>query len=125
MPIYEYECKKCGVFDYEHSMAARPLARCPRCRSKVTKLISASAFHLKGGGWYADGYDRKKSAGDADASSGAEAKPGAEAKAEAPGAATTSPPAADKPPTPPSPTPAGGSKKKGSKSGRSGKSAAA
>lgn len=59
MPIYEYECRKCGVFDYEQSIADRPLARCPKCRSKVTKLISASAFHLKGGGWYADGYDRK------------------------------------------------------------------
>lgn len=59
MPIYEYECRKCGVFDYEQSIADRPLARCPKCRSKVTKLISASAFHLKGGGWYADGYHRK------------------------------------------------------------------
>ena len=62
MPIYEYECRKCGVFDYEQSIADRPLAKCPKCRSKVTKLISASAFHLKGGGWYADGYDRKASA---------------------------------------------------------------
>jgi len=59
VPIYEYECRKCGVFDYEQSIADRPLARCPRCRSKVSKLISATAFHLKGGGWYADGYDRK------------------------------------------------------------------
>ena len=62
MPIYEYECRKCGVFDYEQSIADRPLARCPKCRSKVTKLISASAFHLKGGGWYSDGYDRKAGA---------------------------------------------------------------
>jgi putative FmdB family regulatory protein len=59
VPIYEYECRKCGVFDYEQSIADRPLAKCPKCRSKVTKLISASAFHLKGGGWYADGYNRK------------------------------------------------------------------
>jgi putative FmdB family regulatory protein len=62
VPIYEYECRKCGVFDYEQSIADRPLARCPKCRSKVTKLISASAFHLKGGGWYSDGYDRKAGA---------------------------------------------------------------
>jgi len=63
VPIYEYECGKCGVFDYQQSIADRPLGRCPKCRSKVTKLISASAFHLKGGGWYADGYDRKARAG--------------------------------------------------------------
>jgi putative FmdB family regulatory protein len=62
VPIYEYECRKCGVFDYEQSIADRPLARCPKCRSKVTKLISASAFHLKGGGWYSDGYNRKAGA---------------------------------------------------------------
>jgi putative FmdB family regulatory protein len=78
VPIYEYECRKCGVFDYEQSLADRPLARCPTCRSKVTKLISASAFHLKGGGWYADGYDRKaasspqsKTSDDSGASAGA------------------------------------------------------
>jgi putative FmdB family regulatory protein len=59
MPIYEYECRKCGVFDYSQSLADRPLSRCPKCRSKVAKLISASAFHLKGGGWYSDGYDKK------------------------------------------------------------------
>ena len=125
MPIYEYECRKCGVFDYAHAMSARPLARCPRCRSKVTKLISASAFHLKGGGWYADGYDRKKAAENADTSGGTETKPSAEAKGEAAGAAIASPPAADNAPTPPAATPAGGGKKKGSKSVRSGKSAAA
>jgi putative FmdB family regulatory protein len=76
MPIYEYECRKCGVFDHAQSIADRPLNRCPKCRSKVTKLISATAFHLKGGGWYADGYDRKK-ASDADAAVGSGADKGA------------------------------------------------
>lgn len=75
MPIYEYECRKCGVFDYEQSIADRPLGRCPKCRSKVTKLISASAFHLKGGGWYADGYDRK--AGSSPAATSADDAPAA------------------------------------------------
>jgi putative FmdB family regulatory protein len=70
VPIYEYECRKCGVFDYEQPMADRPLARCPKCRSKVTKLISATAFHLKGGGWYADGYDRKDGTKSSPASEG-------------------------------------------------------
>jgi putative FmdB family regulatory protein len=63
MPTYEYECRKCGVFDYEQSIVDPPLGRCPKCRSKVTKLISAPAFHLKGGGWYADGYEKKPSGG--------------------------------------------------------------
>ena len=59
MPIYEYECPKCGVFDEMQSIAAEPRKRCPTCRSKVTKLISQTAFHLRGGGWYSDGYEKK------------------------------------------------------------------
>jgi len=118
MPIYEYECRKCGVFDYEHPMSARPLARCPRCRSKVTKLISATAFHLKGGGWYADGYDKKSGTADSDS------------KAETPGAAPSvkaEPAAKDAPSSPPADGPGANTKKpkKSSKSRASGKSAAA
>ena len=59
MPIYEYECKKCGTFEAVQSMSEEHLKRCPECRSKVSRLISSSSFHLRGGGWYADGYDAK------------------------------------------------------------------
>ena len=65
MPIYEYECDKCGhAFEREQSISDPPVKTCPKCRSrKVTKLISLSSFALKGGGWYADGYaDSKKDA---------------------------------------------------------------
>ena len=117
MPIYEYECKKCGVFDHEQPMSARPLARCPHCRSKVTKLISATAFHLKGGGWYADGYDRKKSGADSDS------KP--EAKAEPPSAGTGSEGAAESTSPAASTTDTPGKKKKSAKATTGGKSAAA
>lgn len=68
MPIYEYSCAKCGTFEVNQSISEDPLKRCPECRSKVTKLISASAFHLKGGGWYADAYQKKSS--DSSTSSG-------------------------------------------------------
>lgn len=61
MPIYEYSCGKCGTFEINQSISEETLKRCPKCRSKVTKLISASAFHLKGGGWYADAYQKKSS----------------------------------------------------------------
>jgi len=61
MPIYEYECPKCGTFEVNQSISDSHLKRCPSCRAKVTKLISASAFHLKGGGWYADSYQKKSS----------------------------------------------------------------
>jgi putative FmdB family regulatory protein len=104
VPIYEYECRKCGVFDYEQSIADRPLARCPKCRSKVAKLISASAFHLKGGGWYSDGYDRKASS-----------TPKATSGDDAGGSSSTAPAASSDTPAAPAATPA---KKEKAKSAR-------
>jgi putative FmdB family regulatory protein len=61
MPIYEYECPVCGVFEHIQSFSSKPLAQCPTCKengqkSKVKRLMSASAFHLKGGGWYKTDY---------------------------------------------------------------------
>jgi putative FmdB family regulatory protein len=106
VPIYEYECRKCGVFDYEQSIADRPLGRCPKCRSKVTKLISASAFHLKGGGWYADGYDRK-----------ADSSPAATSGDDAPAASSPAPTSTE---TTASPTPPA-KKKKAKSTGATGK----
>jgi len=59
MPIYEYACPKCGEFERSQSIRDEPLKRCPTCKSKVTKLISSTAFQLKGGGWYTEGYQKK------------------------------------------------------------------
>ena len=59
MPIYEYQCRKCGTFEHSQSIKDKPLSKCPQCRRAVTKLVSASSFHLKGGGWYPDGYAKK------------------------------------------------------------------
>lgn len=55
MPIYEYECRDCGHrFEAIQKISDAPLTDCPACgkASSVNKLISASAFRLKGGGWY-------------------------------------------------------------------------
>ncbi|MEM9621153.1 MAG: zinc ribbon domain-containing protein [Pseudomonadota bacterium] len=54
MPIYEYRCDNCGheleAFQ-KHSEA--PLQTCPECQTEsLRKKISATAFRLKGGGWY-------------------------------------------------------------------------
>src|SRR3954454_18313092 len=61
MPIYEYGCPKCGEFEVRQSVNDLVLKKCPTCKSKVTKLISAPSFQLKGGGWYSDGYQKKSS----------------------------------------------------------------
>jgi len=60
MPIYEYECVKCGhVHEIMQKMSDKPLSNCSQCKGKLQKLISHSAFHLKGSGWYATDYANK------------------------------------------------------------------
>ena len=57
MPIYEYECKKCGkIQEVFQKFSDKPLTRCIRCSGKLHKLISHSSFHLKGTGWYVTDY---------------------------------------------------------------------
>lgn len=57
MPIYEYECTKCGkIHEAWQKITDKPLQRCEVCSGKLHKLISHSAFHLKGSGWYVTDY---------------------------------------------------------------------
>jgi putative FmdB family regulatory protein len=60
MPIYEYECGKCGVFETSQRISAAALTKCPTCRRKVRRLISSTSFQLKGTGWYVTDYAGKK-----------------------------------------------------------------
>ncbi len=62
MPIYEYQCTKCGeVFEAFQKITDEPLTQCKFCKSKVEKLISHSSFQLKGSGWYLTDYARRSS----------------------------------------------------------------
>lgn len=51
MPVYEYQCSRCGEFELFQSITAKKLKKCPDCRSVVKPLISRSSFQLKGEGW--------------------------------------------------------------------------
>lgn len=61
MPNYEFECVSCGaIMELFMKMSDKNPTTCTECGGgPVKKLISAPNFHLKGGGWYADGYDGK------------------------------------------------------------------
>ena len=59
MPIYEYHCPKCGTFDVMRKITEKPLRKCPTCKAKVQKLMSNTAFQLKGTGWYVTDYPGK------------------------------------------------------------------
>ena len=62
MPIYEYECPACEkVFEVHQGINDSPLTSCSVCGGKVKKIVSMSSFHLKGGGWYSDGYASESS----------------------------------------------------------------
>jgi putative FmdB family regulatory protein len=65
MPIYEYECQKCGTFEVTQRITEKSLSKCPTCKNKVKKLISNTSFQLKGTGWYVTDYARKGQNGDA------------------------------------------------------------
>ena len=59
MPIYEYRCQDCHhEFERMQKFSDPPVAACPACEGAVQKLISRSAFHLKGSGWYVTDYAR-------------------------------------------------------------------
>jgi putative FmdB family regulatory protein len=59
MPIYEYACEHCGVFEEMQRITDPSLAKCPKCKRKVRRLISQTSFQLKGSGWYVTDYARK------------------------------------------------------------------
>ena len=71
MPIYEYKCNKCGVFEAMQGIKEAPLKKCPTCKSKVERQMSRGSFILKGSGWYATDYAKKStpSSTDSDSSS--------------------------------------------------------
>ena len=53
MPLYEYECEKCGdVFEVIQRFADAPLEVHEKCGGPVHRLVSAPALQFKGSGWY-------------------------------------------------------------------------
>ena len=62
MPLYEYECKKCGHrFERIQRFSDAMVKKCPECGGKVEQLISAPAVQFKGSGWYVTDYAKKLS----------------------------------------------------------------
>ena len=81
MPIYEYDCAACGVVEVIQRFSDAALEQCPQCADKgiaspVARMLSVSAFHLKGGGWYKTDYASSGRSGGGSSSSSAGAKGG-------------------------------------------------
>ncbi|MBL8976577.1 MAG: zinc ribbon domain-containing protein, partial [Myxococcales bacterium] len=72
---------------------------CEKCNGTLERAVTAAAFHLKGGGWYKDGYaSAKAEGGDSKSETKTESKPAESKPAESKsasdsGSSTTSAPA--------------------------------
>jgi len=63
MPLYEYECTKCGHrFEKIQKFSDKMITKCPECGGRVEQTISAPAVQFKGSGWYVTDYAKKSSA---------------------------------------------------------------
>jgi putative FmdB family regulatory protein len=69
VPLYEYQCAKCGRFEVIRKFSDQPLSACPTCGQEIQKLLSAPAIQFKGTGWYITDYARKGSSGGGEGSS--------------------------------------------------------
>ncbi|HEU0367812.1 MAG TPA: FmdB family zinc ribbon protein [Candidatus Acidoferrum sp.] len=62
MPLYEYQCAKCGKRTEKIESVSGPhLKRCPLCGGKVERMVTAPAIQFKGSGWYVTDYAGKSS----------------------------------------------------------------
>ena len=82
VPTYEYECPKCPrVFEVKQRISEPAFTTCDRCGGPIHRLLNATPFILKGGGWYVTDYpseSRKKalsSESGGNSSSSSESKP--------------------------------------------------
>ena len=93
MPIYEYNCQDCKqIFEeWQKDYEERDIP-CPVCGGNASRIISSTSFVLKGGGWYASGYNSAGASGPAAApaaaASPATAATATEPAAQAPAATT-------------------------------------
>ena len=53
MPIYVYECEKCGVrFERQQQMSEDPVSVCPECAGHVHRVFQPVGIIFKGSGFY-------------------------------------------------------------------------
>src|SRR6478672_3937411 len=75
MPLYEYQCKKCGHrFEKIQKFSDKMVKKCPDCGGPVEQMISAPAVQFKGSGWYVTDYAKKSSSPGSSGDSGSKDK---------------------------------------------------
>ena len=60
MPLYEYQCTKCGHrFEKIQKFSDKLIRTCPECGGRVEQVVHAPAVQFKGSGWYVTDYAKK------------------------------------------------------------------
>ena len=61
MPIYEFRCVECDEVSEEmlSFKDKTKTIKCPICNNKSERIMSLGSCHLKGSGWYKDGYGKR------------------------------------------------------------------
>ncbi|QAT85678.1 FmdB family regulatory protein [Corallococcus coralloides] len=102
MPIYEYGCSACGkTIDVLQKMSDPTPPVCTACgaQNTLSKQVSRSSFHLKGGGWYSDLYGSTKKDGGGSSSSSSSSASSSSASASSTSTAPSAPAAAPSTPS--------------------------
>ncbi len=64
MPLYEYQCEKCGdKFEVMQKFADERLTTHDKCGGHVQRLLSVPALQFKGSGFYINDYAKSGSGG--------------------------------------------------------------
>jgi putative FmdB family regulatory protein len=102
MPIYEFQCARCGHrFDRLQKLSDPDPSACPTCAApEVNRRLSAPSFRLAGSGWYEtdfkkDGDKKRHLAGEAGAPAAAPAADSGTKPAAAPASTPAASPAGD------------------------------
>lgn len=60
-PSYVYRCKQCRETQEQlHKIDEQPKFACESCGAETERIIQATNFTLKGGGWANDRYHKEK-----------------------------------------------------------------
>jgi putative FmdB family regulatory protein len=80
MPTYGYRCGSCGhEFEIQQRITAQPLATCPKCGGKLSKMLYPAGIIFKGSGYYTTDY---KGSGNGSAGSSNGVAPASEGSSE-------------------------------------------
>jgi len=73
MPLYEYQCERCGIrFERFQSFSALPARICPECNGPLRRIIFPAGIIFKGPGFYVT--DNRKAQGSEAAGNGSKSE---------------------------------------------------